>query len=157
MTIERAIFQTFWKLHCVTKSLFIELETPNFGSSFVFLSPLNLRGQILPNLTFWTQKWHISLKSRYHYSKIFASWNKCMTWNVQFLTFKCQVRENLTHLSLWAPKNMAVAKISCFYLKRQRFGITVPRFYLKCICHFWVQNVKLGKIWPHRFNGLEKT
>ena len=24
-------FQTFWKLHCVTKSLFFELETPYFG------------------------------------------------------------------------------------------------------------------------------
>ena len=25
------------------------------------------------------------------------------------------------------------------------------------ICKFWVQNVKLGKIWPRHFNGLEKT
>ena len=49
---ERAIFQTFWRLHCVTKSLFFEIETSNFGSSFVFSSPLNLQGQILPNLTF---------------------------------------------------------------------------------------------------------
>ena len=24
------------------------------------------------------------------------------------------------------------------------------------ICHFWVQNVKLGKIWPCYFNGLGK-
>ena len=24
------------------------------------------------------------------------------------------------------------------------------------ICRFWVQNVKLGKIWPHHFNRLEK-
>ena len=100
---------------------FFEVETSNFGSSYVFSSLLNLRGQILPNLTFWTQKWHISLKSRYRYSEIFVSWDKCMTWNMQFLTFKCQVRKNLTPLSLWAPKNMAVAKISCFYLKRQRF------------------------------------
>ena len=22
--------------------------------------------------------------------------------------------------------------------------------------HFWVQNIKLGKIWPSRFNGLKK-
>ena len=90
---KRSIFQTFWRLYCVTKSLFFELETPNFGSSYVFSSPLNLRGQILPNLTFWTQKWHISLKSRYHYSKVFVSWDKCMTWNMRFLTFKCQVRK----------------------------------------------------------------
>ena len=89
---KRSILQTFWKTDCVTRSLFFELETPYFGSSFVFSSPLNLQGQILPNLTFWTQKWHISLKSRYHYSKIFASWDKCMTWNMRFLTFKCQVR-----------------------------------------------------------------
>ena len=75
---KRAIFQTFWKPDCCTKSLFSELETPYFGSSFVFSSPLNLRGQILPNLTFWIQKWHITPKSRYHYSKIFVSWDKCM-------------------------------------------------------------------------------
>ena len=25
------------------------------------------------------------------------------------------------------------------------------------ICRFWVQNVKLGKIRPRHFNGLEKT
>ena len=25
------------------------------------------------------------------------------------------------------------------------------------ICCFWVQNVKLGKIWPRRYDGLEKT
>ena len=41
----RAISQTFWRLHCVTKSLFIEIETSNFGSSFVLSSPLNLWGQ----------------------------------------------------------------------------------------------------------------
>jgi hypothetical protein len=28
---KRSIFQTFWKVHCVTKSLFFELETSNFG------------------------------------------------------------------------------------------------------------------------------
>ena len=43
---KRAIFQTFWRLHCVTKSLFFELETPYFGSSYVFLSPLKWRGRI---------------------------------------------------------------------------------------------------------------
>ena len=25
------------------------------------------------------------------------------------------------------------------------------------MCRFWVQNVKLGKIWPCHFDGLEKT
>ena len=49
---ERAIFQIFWKDDCCTDFLFFELETSNFGSSFVFSSPLNLRGPILPNLTF---------------------------------------------------------------------------------------------------------
>ena len=33
---ERSIFQTFWKLHCVTKSLFFELETSNFGCLLIF-------------------------------------------------------------------------------------------------------------------------
>ena len=58
LPLKRSIFQTFWKVHCVTKSLFFELETPNFGSSYIFSSPLKLQGQILPNLTFWTQKWY---------------------------------------------------------------------------------------------------
>ena len=30
------IFQTFWKLHCVTKSLFFKLETSNFGYLLIF-------------------------------------------------------------------------------------------------------------------------
>ena len=59
---QRAIFQTFWKVHCCTKSLFFDIETSNFGSSYVFLSPLKWRGRILHNLTFWTQKRHISSK-----------------------------------------------------------------------------------------------
>ena len=33
---KRSIFQTFWKLHCVTKSLFFELETSNFGYLLIF-------------------------------------------------------------------------------------------------------------------------
>ena len=33
----------------------------------------------------------------------------------------------------------------------------VPGFYLKYVCHFWVQNVKLVKIWPRQVNGLKKT
>ena len=48
-------------LHCCAKFLFFKLETSNFGSSYVFSSPLKWEGggRILPNLTFWTQKWHI--------------------------------------------------------------------------------------------------
>ena len=57
---ERAIFQTFWRVHCCTKSLFFEIETSNFGSSYVFSSPLKWQGRIWPNLTFWTQKGHVS-------------------------------------------------------------------------------------------------
>ena len=75
---KRAIFQTFWRLYCCTKSLFFEIETSNFGSSYVFASPLKWRGRILPNLTFWTPKWLFQVKSRYHYSKISVSWDKCM-------------------------------------------------------------------------------
>ena len=56
---KRSIFQTFWKVHCVTKSLFFEIETSNFGSSYVFVSPLKWQGRIWPILTFWTQKCHI--------------------------------------------------------------------------------------------------
>ena len=59
---ERAIFQTFWKDEVCARFLFFELETWNFGSSYVFSSPLKWRGQIWPNLTFWTQNWHISGK-----------------------------------------------------------------------------------------------
>ena len=39
---------------------FFEVETSNFGSSYVFSSLLKTEDRILPNLTFWTQKWHIS-------------------------------------------------------------------------------------------------
>ena len=49
---KRAIFQIFWRLHCCTKFLFFELETLNFGFSYVFSSPLKCRGQFLPNLIF---------------------------------------------------------------------------------------------------------
>ena len=78
ISFERSIFQTFWKVHCWSKSLFFEVETSNFGSSYIFLSPLKWRGRIWPNLTFWMSKRHISGKCRYHYSKIFVSWDKCM-------------------------------------------------------------------------------
>ena len=73
-----------------------------------------------------------------------------------FLNSKHQVRLNLTPLSLRAPKTMAVAKISCIYLKKQRFwnnGTCI----LPEICHKGVQNVKLGQIRPPHFNGLKKT
>ena len=56
---KRAIFQTFWRIHSCAKFLSFELETSNFGSSYVFSSPLKWRGRFLPNMTFWTQKWHI--------------------------------------------------------------------------------------------------
>ena len=49
---ERAIFQTFWRIHSCAKFLSFELETSNFGSSYVFLSPLKWLGRFLPNLTF---------------------------------------------------------------------------------------------------------
>ena len=43
-------------------SLFFEIETSNFGSSYVFLSPLKWWGRFLLNLTLWIQNWHISGK-----------------------------------------------------------------------------------------------
>ena len=36
LPLKRSIVQTFWKLHCVTKSLFFELETSNFGYLPIF-------------------------------------------------------------------------------------------------------------------------
>ena len=33
---QRSIFQTFWKVHCWSKSLFFELETSNFGYLLIF-------------------------------------------------------------------------------------------------------------------------
>ena len=33
LPLKRAIFQTFWKLHCCPDFLFFELKTSNFGSS----------------------------------------------------------------------------------------------------------------------------
>ena len=62
--------QTFFNIEFGT---YLALETSNSGSSFIFLSPLNLWGQILPNLTFQTPKWLFQVKCRYHYSKIFVS------------------------------------------------------------------------------------
>ena len=80
---ERSIFQTFWKKHSCAKFLSFELETSNFGSSYVFSSPSKWGGRFLPNLTFWTPKRHISGKCRYHYSKICVSWDKCMKFWLQ--------------------------------------------------------------------------
>ena len=34
--ITRAIFQTFWKLHCCPDFLFFEIETSNFGYLLIF-------------------------------------------------------------------------------------------------------------------------
>ena len=82
-TIKRSIFQTFWKKHSCAKFLSFELETSNFGSSYVFSSPSKWGGRFLPNLTFWTPKRHISGKCRYHYSKICVSWDKCMKFWLQ--------------------------------------------------------------------------
>ena len=81
--IKRSIFQTFWKKHSCAKFLSFELETSNFGSSYVFSSPSKWGGRFLPNLTFWTPKRHISGKCRYHYSKICVSWDKCMKFWLQ--------------------------------------------------------------------------
>ena len=36
LAFERSIFQIFWKVHCCTKFLFIELDTSNFGYMFIF-------------------------------------------------------------------------------------------------------------------------
>ena len=33
---ERALFQTFWRLHCCPDFLFIELDASNFGYLFIF-------------------------------------------------------------------------------------------------------------------------
>ena len=65
-TCKRAIFQIFWKAYSCTISSFFEIETSNFGSSYVFSSPLKWQGRIWPNLTFWTQKRHISGKMQVH-------------------------------------------------------------------------------------------
>ena len=59
---QRAIFQTFWKTYNCTIFSFFEIETSNFGCSYVFSSPLKWWGRIWPNLTFWIQKRHISGK-----------------------------------------------------------------------------------------------
>ena len=36
LKLERAIFQTFWRLHCCAKFMFFELETSNFGYLLIF-------------------------------------------------------------------------------------------------------------------------
>ena len=36
LPLKRSIFQTFWKLHCCAKFLFIELETSNIGYLLIF-------------------------------------------------------------------------------------------------------------------------
>ena len=41
--LKRSIFQTFWKLHCCAKFLFIELETSNIGYLLIFLFPLTVQ------------------------------------------------------------------------------------------------------------------
>ena len=42
-SFERAIFQTFLKLHCFTKSLFFELETSNCGYLLIFWFPFTVQ------------------------------------------------------------------------------------------------------------------
>ena len=37
LSFQRSIFQTFWKVHCVTRYWFLELEDPNFGYLLIFL------------------------------------------------------------------------------------------------------------------------
>ena len=54
------------------KKLFLDLETSNFDYSHVFSSLWKWQGQISPNLTIWTQKWHISGKSRYSRNNFFG-------------------------------------------------------------------------------------
>ena len=46
---KRAIFQTFWKPDCCTKSLFLELETSNFGYLLIFLFLLAVQSGRLQN------------------------------------------------------------------------------------------------------------
>ena len=97
-----------------------------------FWSPLKKCSCIWSMLTFWINlmgskkhSWSQNLKFVTQKTQILAWW--CLdftwdlTWNMQFLTFKCQVGLNLTPLSLWVSKNMDVAKISCIYLKKHRF------------------------------------
>ena len=50
---KRSIFLTFWKLHCVTKSLFFELETSNFGCLLI----LSFRWAVLIFSKIW-QHWY---------------------------------------------------------------------------------------------------
>ena len=40
---QRSIFQTFWKVHCCAKFLFIELETSNFGYLLIFWFSLTMQ------------------------------------------------------------------------------------------------------------------
>ena len=42
-TFKRAIFQTFWKVHCCPDFLFLKLETSNFGYLFIFWFPLTVQ------------------------------------------------------------------------------------------------------------------
>ena len=44
--LTRAIFQSFWRLHCCAKFLFFELETLNFGSRYVFFKPVKMAGSV---------------------------------------------------------------------------------------------------------------
>ena len=79
---------------------------------------------------------------------------------MQFLNSKCHVRQNLTYPFLLAQKNNAGAKISRTYHKKQRFwhnGTWILPGIVPKICSFWILNVILSKIWPHHFNGLQKT
>ena len=150
--IERAIFQTFWKLHCCAKFLFFELKTSNFGSSYVFLSPLKWQGWFLPNLTFWNQKWHISGKMPLTYSLWPCISYKSVLLNecifaicllIYWRTYICNSKLFVVKEENYVRKYGSVGKVSINYI--------LPK-----ICQFWVQNVKLGKNRPRHFNGLKK-
>ena len=112
------------------KTSFLELETSNFGYSHGFSSQKKWWGQILAKLTF----------------KI----PKPLFLDLEILPKICQFWvQNIKLGKIWPrhfhrlKKTWLEPKFEVFNSRNKDFGIMVPAFYLKYICRFGVQNVKL--------------
>ena len=103
----------------IPKSLFLEINAWNFGYSHVFLSREKWEGQILPNLTFRIQKWHIS-------GQIPGKIQVPLCQNLRFLSYRPQILARA--MFFWAGKNGRVRFYLTlhFELKKRHISRTIP-------------------------------
>ena len=87
------------------------------------------------------------------------------TWNCTWISQLWILNVNLGKIwpcyFFWLKKTWLEPKFEVCNSKNTGFGIMVHTWILPGIvpkiCSFWILNVILSKIWPHHFNGLQKT